>query len=86
MNQVSSICADENSLICKVTLSLGLLSPPIPSFNGIRKVIFIKSPYEMLQLNIECTRLETNYSSCTVRSTEDICSSSGGAHEKGKTG
>ncbi len=40
----------------------------------------------MLQLNIECTRVETNYSSCTVRSSENICSSSGGAHEKGKTG
>jgi hypothetical protein len=28
----------DNRVICKVTLSLGLLSPPIPSFTGIRKV------------------------------------------------
>jgi hypothetical protein len=27
---------------------------------------------------------ETNYSSCTVRSSENICSSSGGAQEKRK--
>ncbi len=29
------------TVICKVTLSLGLLSPPIPSFSGIHKVIKI---------------------------------------------
>jgi hypothetical protein len=39
----------------------------------------------MLNLSIECTRFQTNYSSCTVRSSENICSSSGGAQEKGKT-
>jgi hypothetical protein len=27
-----------------------------------------------------------NYSSCTCRSSENICKSSGGAHEKGKMG
>jgi hypothetical protein len=31
------------------------------------------------------TRFETNYSSCTVRSSQNICSSGGGAQEKGKT-
>jgi hypothetical protein len=35
---------------------------------------------------IQCTRLEGNYSSCTSRSSENICSSSGGGQEKGKTG
>ncbi len=40
----------------------------------------------MLILSIQCTRFETNYSSCTVRSSENICSSSGGAQENGKTG
>jgi hypothetical protein len=32
---------ENNRLICKVTLSLGLLSPPIPSFSGIRQVMKI---------------------------------------------
>ncbi len=30
--------------------------------------------------------LEFNYSNCTDRSSENICRSSGGAQEKGKTG
>ncbi len=29
-------------------------------------------------------KVRGNYSSCTCRSSENICSSSGGAHEKGK--
>ncbi len=37
------------TVICKVTLSLGLLSPPIPSFSGIRKVKEI-----LLNLSIKC--------------------------------
>jgi hypothetical protein len=69
------------TVICKVTLSLSLLSPPIPSFSGIRKV---RKFY--LNLSIKCTRFQINYSSCTGRSSENICSSSGGAQEKGKTG
>ncbi len=32
------------------------------------------------------TRCETNYKTCSVRSSENMCSSSGGAQEKGKTG
>ncbi len=36
----------------------------------------------MLILSIYCTRFETNYSSCTVKSSQNICSSSGGAKEK----
>ncbi len=31
-------------------------------------------------------KVQTNYSSCTSRSSENICSRSGGAQEKGKTG
>jgi hypothetical protein len=31
-------------------------------------------------------RFKTNYSSFTSRSSENICSNSGGAKEKGKTG
>jgi hypothetical protein len=31
-------------------------------------------------------KVRGNYSSCTCRSSENICSSSGGSHEKGKTG
>jgi hypothetical protein len=37
----------------------------------------------MLKLS---TRCKSNYSSCTGRSSENICSSSGGAQEKGKRG
>ncbi len=40
----------------------------------------------MLKLSIECTRFETNYSSCTGRSSEFICSSGGGAQRKWKRG
>jgi hypothetical protein len=40
----------------------------------------------MLELSMRLARFETNYSNCTVRSSENICSSSGGAQEKGKTG
>jgi hypothetical protein len=40
-------------VIREVTLSLGLLSPPIPSFSCIRKVRkFIKSQDEILKLSI----------------------------------
>jgi hypothetical protein len=35
---------------------------------------------------ISCTRFESNYSSCTGRSTETICSNIAGAREKGNTG
>ncbi len=37
----------------------------------------------MLKLS---TRCESNYSSCTGRSSENTCSSSGGAQEKGNRG
>jgi hypothetical protein len=40
----------------------------------------------MLNLSISCTRFESNYSSCTDRSSENISSSSGGAQEKMKEG
>jgi hypothetical protein len=35
---------------------------------------------------IRSTRFESNYRNCTGRNRENICSSSGGAQEKGKTG
>jgi hypothetical protein len=55
---------------------------PIPSFSGIRKVRNF-----LLNLRLKsCIRFESNYSSCTGRSSENICSSSGGAKEKVKTG
>ncbi len=62
-----------------------VFGPPfIPSFGGICIAMkFCKSQYEMLKLSIQCT--ETNYSRCTGKSSENICSSSGGAQEKGKT-
>jgi hypothetical protein len=65
---------------------LGLLSPSIPSFRVIRNVnFFIKSHCEMLKLSILCTRFEINCSSSTCKSSEIICSSSGGAQERWKT-
>jgi len=36
----------------------------------------------MLNLSISSSRFERNYSSCTGRSSENLCSSSGGAQEK----
>jgi hypothetical protein len=47
---------------------------------------FNKSQYEMLILSISWTSFETIYSSCRVMNSENICSSSGGVQEKGKTG
>jgi len=76
-------------VICNVTLyspclsaSFHSLSPP--SVVSAKQWNFIKSQYELLKLGIQCT--ETNYSSCTVKSSENICSSSGGGQEKVKTG
>jgi hypothetical protein len=36
----------------------------------------------LLNLSMKCTKFESNYSSCTSRSSENICRRSGGAHEK----
>jgi hypothetical protein len=49
---------------------------------------YISKIVDMKCCNSVCctTKFETNYSSCTVRSSENLCSSSGGAQEKGKTG
>jgi hypothetical protein len=44
--------------------------------------VFIKPGYEMLKISILCTKVRGNYSSCTCRSSENICSSSGSAQEK----
>jgi hypothetical protein len=72
--------------IRKFTLSLGLLSPPIPlSVVSVKYGKFIKTQYEMLKLSISCTRFERNYSSCSGRSSENICSTCGGTREKWKT-
>ncbi len=40
----------------------------------------------MLKLRIYCTRFESNYSSSTCKSNENIYSSSGDAQAKGKRG
>jgi hypothetical protein len=39
-------------IICKITMSLGLLSPPNPYFRDIHKGNFIKSRKEMLKISI----------------------------------
>jgi len=46
----------------------------------------MKSGYEMLKLQHLMHKVRGNYSSPTCRSGENICRSSGGAQEKGKTG
>jgi hypothetical protein len=63
---------------------------------GSRKNIYIlkprrdKTPYpvKFSWYNVQglMHKVRTNYSSCTARSSENICSSSRGAQEKGKTG
>jgi hypothetical protein len=50
----------------------------------ITETHLIKTQCEMLKLSIECTRFERNYSSCTGRNSENICSSSAGALDKRK--
>jgi hypothetical protein len=77
-------------VIGKVTLSSPCLWACFQSVSPLSLVSakqgnFIKSQYEMLKLSIYCTRFQTNYSSCTGRSSENICRSSGGAQEKEKT-
>jgi hypothetical protein len=74
---------EQKRVICKVTLSSSpwlwaCFHPPIPSFSDIHKVrIYLLSlSMKCKKLNIECTRLESNYNSCMVRSNENICRSS----------
>jgi hypothetical protein len=57
---------------------------PYPLFQWYLQSIEILLNLSMKWLN--WTRFESNYSSCTGRSSENICSRSGGDHEKGKTG
>jgi hypothetical protein len=76
-------------IIQKVTLSspslLACFHPLSPlSVCPQSNEILFKSQYEMLKLSIECTRFESNYNSCTGRSSENICNTSGGAQEKRK--
>ncbi len=77
------------------TLSLGLLSPPIPSFNGVWKVktILIKPTLKWCNSSMKCrySAFKAQDSRLIivvvhVRSNENICSSNGGDQEKGKTG
>jgi hypothetical protein len=79
----------------RVIRKVTLLSPPIhPLFHW-----YPQSKDILLNLSMKCCNsvwnaetqhlmhlgFETNYSSCTVRSSENICSNSGGVQEKGKT-
>ncbi len=79
---------DKSMNLKKLFVKSPSLSPPIPLFEWYpqSKEIFIKSQYEMLKLSIQCTRFESNYSSCTGRSSENICSSIEGAQRKGERG
>ncbi len=74
------------------TLHISLKSPCLwASFHPLTPlfVVSIKENllnlhYEMLNLSIECTRFEWNYSSCTCRSNENLCSDSRAAQEQKK--
>jgi hypothetical protein len=78
------ITSQSHRLLCKVTLSSPSLWASFRPLFPLSKDILFKSQYEMLKLSIQCTRFETNYSSCTVRSNEIIRSSSGGGSGKRK--
>ncbi len=82
------IIALPNRVIRKVTLCFtpwlfGFAPYPLSEWYPQSNEIFIKSGYEMLKLSIWCTRFESIYSSCTGRSSENICSSNAVAQEKG---
>jgi hypothetical protein len=66
-----------NKVICKPTPSFTRALSP--SFSGIRQRKEI-----LLYLSISCTRFESNYNSCTGGGSENLCSSSEGAQDKGK--
>ncbi len=73
-------------IICKVTLSLGLLSPPNPYFRGIHKVrkflLNLGMKYWKSAFNAQGSRLIIV--ALRSRSSENICSNNEGAKEKGK--
>ncbi len=78
-----------NRVIHKVALSLSLLSPPIPLFQWYQQsneiILNLSKRCWNLAFNGQYSRVP-NYNSCRGRSSENICSSSGGAQEEGKTG
>jgi len=78
------ITSGSSRLIRKVILSSPSLWASFRPLFPLSKDILFKSQYELLKLSIYCTRFETNYSSCIVRSNENICSSSGGGSGKRK--
>ncbi len=49
---------------------------------SVKEGHFIKSQYELWKLSSLYTRFERNHSSCTGRSSENLCSSSGAAQVK----
>jgi hypothetical protein len=61
-----------NQVVWKVTLSSPSLFHPLSpvSVVSVKWCNFIKSQYEMLKLNIQCTRFERNYNSWYVQSNE----------------
>jgi hypothetical protein len=72
-----------NRLICKVILSSPCLWAYFHPLSPPHSVVSAK---KWNSIHLMQTRFESNYSSCTGRSSENICSTSGGGQEKGKTG
>jgi hypothetical protein len=56
------------------------------TFHPFKKRLTATQRKEPTYCVMNCTRFKSNYRSCTGRSSENICSSSGGAQDKGKTG
>jgi hypothetical protein len=69
----------------KIPKFLKTIVSKLPRYYGIAPC-FDKCLNEMLKISIQCTRFKTNYSNFLSRSSENTCSKSEGAKEKGKTG
>jgi hypothetical protein len=79
---------NQDSQLIKVIHKVTLSFTPYPLFQW-----YPQSEEILLNLNMKCWNsafnargFESNYSDCTGRSSENICSISGGAQEKGKSG
>ncbi len=91
INKRGSVSMSKDCNILEISVKSSCLSPCLwASFHSLTPLLVvsvkegncIKSQYELLKLSILCTRFERNYSSCTGRSSENLCSSSGAAQVK----
>jgi hypothetical protein len=64
---------NDNKDIQKVTLSFASY-PLFQQYPPSKEILWSLSDYEMLKLSISCTGFQSNYSSCTGKSSKNICS------------